>query len=175
MLLFDETIARFGQVDVLVNNAGMMALKPLRDVSEDEFDAQFELNVKGTFFASRQAARTMGDGGVIVNISSSTTAMMIPGYATYVATKGAVEQMSHVLAKELGPQGIRVNVVSPGPTDTPLFTEGKSEQTMTGMAAMHAMGRIAQPREIADAVAMLVGSDARWITGQNIRVNGGLI
>jgi 3-oxoacyl-[acyl-carrier protein] reductase len=173
--LFDETIARFGQVDVLVNNAGMMALKPLADVTEAEFDAQFELNVKGTFFACRQAGRTMSDGGVIINFSSSTTALMIPGYSTYVATKGAVEQLSHVLARELGPRGIRVNVVSPGPTDTPLFTEGKSEETMTQMARMHAFGRIAQPEEIADAVAMLAGPDARWITGQNIRVNGGLV
>jgi 3-oxoacyl-[acyl-carrier protein] reductase len=117
----------------------------------------------------------MSDGGVIINFSSSTTALMIPGYSTYVATKGAVEQLSHVLARELGPRGIRVNVVSPGPTDTPLFTEGKSEETMTQMARMHAFGRIAQPEEIADAVAMLAGPDARWITGQNIRVNGGLV
>jgi 3-oxoacyl-[acyl-carrier protein] reductase len=173
--LFDETIARFGRIDVLVNNAGMMALKPLADVTEEEFDAQFDLNVKGTFFACRQAARTMSDGGVIINFSSSTTALMIPGYAAYVATKGAVEQFSHVLAKELGPRGIRVNVISPGPTDTPLFNDGKSEETLAQMARMHAFGRIAQTEEIADAVAMLAGPDARWITGQNIRVNGGLV
>lgn len=173
--LLEETVARYDRIDILVNNAGMMTLKPLAEVSEAEFDAQFELNVKGTFFACRQAARTMKDGGVIVNFSSSTTAMMVPGYSTYVATKGAVEQLSHVLAKELGPRGIRVNVISPGPTETPLFTEGKTEEAITQMARMHALGRIARPADIADAVAMLVGPDARWITGQNIRVNGGLI
>jgi 3-oxoacyl-[acyl-carrier protein] reductase len=97
------------------------------------------------------------------------------GYAAYVATKGAVEQFSHVLAKELGPRNITVNVVSPGPTDTELFGEGKTEEQKQRFARMAALGRLGQPQDIADMVALLVGEDARWITGQNLRAKGGLI
>jgi 3-oxoacyl-[acyl-carrier protein] reductase len=173
--LFDETFRQFGRLDVLVNNAGIMFTKPLADVTEEEFDRIFAVNVKGTFFACRQAARRMAEGGRIINFSSSTTALMQPTYATYVATKGAVEQFSHVLAKELGPRRITVNVISPGPIDTELFGQGKSEQDKQRFAQMAALGRLGQPQDIADVVALLASEEARWITGQNIRANGGLI
>jgi 3-oxoacyl-[acyl-carrier protein] reductase len=117
----------------------------------------------------------MADGGRIVNFSSSTTALMLPTYGTYVATKGAVEQMSRVLAKELGPRGITVNVVSPGPTDTELFGQGKTEQDKQRFAQMAALGRLGRPEDIADVVAWLASDEARWVTGQNLRANGGLI
>ena len=103
--LFDETFQHFGRLDILVNNAGIMFNKPLAEVTEEEFDRIFAVNVKGTFFACQQAAKRMADGGRIINFSSSTTAMMLPTYGAYVATKGAVEQLSHVLAKELGAEG----------------------------------------------------------------------
>lgn len=173
--LFDACFEKFGKLDILVNNAGMMFTKPLMEVSEEEFDRIFAVNVKGTFFCCKEAAKRLADGGRIVNLSSSTTALMLPGYSTYVATKGAVEQFSHVLAKELGPRNITVNVVSPGPTDTELFSKDKSEEQKQRFAAMAALGRLGQTQDIADVVAMLVSDDARWITGQNIRANGGLI
>jgi len=173
--LLDATIRQFGRLDILVNNAGIMFNKPLSDVTEEEFDRIFAVNVKGTFFACQQAARHMAEGGRIINLSSSTTVLMLPTYAAYVATKGAVEQLSHVLAKELGPRGITVNVVSPGPTDTELFGQGKTEQDEQRFAQMAALGRLGRPEDIADVVALLVSEEARWITGQNIRANGGLI
>src|SRR4051812_44072553 len=173
--LFDQTVERFGRVDVLVNNAGVILYKLLIDTTEAEFDRLFATNVKGTYFACQQAAKRMADGGRIVNFSSSTTALMLPTYSAYVATKGAVEQLSHVLAKELGPRGITVNVVSPGPTDTELFGEGKSEDDKRRFAQMAALGRLGQPQDIADVVAFLASDEARWVTGQNIRANGGLI
>ncbi|EMI41528.1 SDR family oxidoreductase [Rhodopirellula sp. SWK7] len=173
--LFDETVKHFGGINVLVNNAGALFTKPVVDVEEEEFDRLFGVNVKGTFFCCQEAAKRMNDGGRIVNLSSTTTALMLPGYGTYVATKGAVEQLTHVLAKELGSRGITVNAVSPGPTDTVLFNEGKSEEQKRSFAQMTALGRLGQPSDIADAIAMLVGADAGWITGQNIRVNGGLM
>ena len=173
--LFDAAFEHFGRLDILVNNAGVMFNKPVADVTEEEFDRIFAVNVKGTFFACQQAAKRMADGGRIINFSSSTTAMMLPTYGAYVATKGAVEQMSHVLAKELGSRGITVNVVSPGPTDTELFGQGKTEQDKQRFAQMAALGRLGQPKDIADVVALLVSDDARWITGQNIRANGGII
>jgi 3-oxoacyl-[acyl-carrier protein] reductase len=173
--LFDEAIAHFEKLDILVNNAGVMFNKALADVTEDEFDRIFAVNVKGAFFACQQAARRMADGGRIVNFSTSTTALMLPTYSAYVATKGAVEQFSHVLAKELGPKGITVNVVSPGPTDTDLFGQGKTEQDKQRFAQMAALGRLGRPEDIADVVAFLASDEARWITGQNLRANGGLI
>jgi 3-oxoacyl-[acyl-carrier protein] reductase len=173
--LFDETFRHFGRLDILVNNAGIMFNKPIAEVSEQEFDEIFAINVKGTFFACQQAAKRMADGGRIINFSSSTTVMMLPTYGTYVATKGAVEQFSHALAKELGPRGITVNVISPGPTDTELFRQGKSEQDIQRFAQLAALGRLGQPDDIANAVSLLASDDAGWITGQNIRVNGGTV
>src|SRR3984885_1893151 len=173
--LFDACFEKFGRLDILVNNAGVMFTKPVVEVGEEEFDRMFAINVKGTFLCCQEAAKRMAECGRIINLSSSTTAMMLPGYAAYVATKGAVEQFSHVLAKELGPRNITVNVVSPGPTDTELFSQGKSEEQKQRFAQMAALGRLGQPQDIADVVALLAGEDARWITGQNIRANGGLI
>jgi 3-oxoacyl-[acyl-carrier protein] reductase len=173
--LFDEAITKFGRLDILVNNAGILFNKQVADVTEEEYDRILAVNVKGTFFACREAARRMADGGRIINLSSSTTALMLPTYGAYVATKGAVEQLTHVLAKELGPKRITVNVVSPGPTDTELFGQDKTEQDKQRLAQMAALGRLGQPEDIADVVAFLASDQARWISGQNIRTNGGLI
>jgi len=173
--LFDETERAYGQADILVNNAGIILYKPVAEVTEKEFDELFGINVKGTFFACQQAARRLRDGGSIVNFSSSTTAMMLPTYGAYVASKGAVEQLSHVLARELGGRKIRVNVISPGPTGTELLTTGKSEEQLSHLANLAAFGRLGTPQDIANVVALLVSDDASWITGQNIRANGGVI
>ena len=172
--LFDETIARFGRLDILVNNAGIMFNKPVSAVTQEEFDRVFAVNVKGTFFACQQAATRLAEGGRIINFSSTTTVMMLPTYGAYVASKGAVEQLSRSLAKELGPRGITVNVVSPGPTDTELFNSGKTEEQRQRLAQASAFGRLGQPPEIAEVVAFLASDTANWVTGQNIRVNGGV-
>jgi 3-oxoacyl-[acyl-carrier protein] reductase len=172
--LFDQTIEQLGKVDILVNCAGINVYKPMIEVTEEDFDRIVAINVKGTYFACQQAVKKMADGGRIINISSTTTAMMLPTYSAYVATKGAVEQISRVLCKEVGDRGITVNIVSPGPTDTPLFRQGKTEEQIERFGSMAALGRIGQVEDIADAVAFFCTDDARWITGQNIRVNGGL-
>ncbi|MEG4407770.1 MULTISPECIES: SDR family oxidoreductase [unclassified Microcoleus] len=172
--LFDRTLETYSQVDILVNNAGVILYKPLAEVTEAEFDNLFAINVKGTFFACQEAAKRMAEGGRIVNFSSSTTAMLLPTYGAYVATKGAVEQLTRSLAKELGDRQITVNVISPGPTDTELFTVGKTAEQIQRFTQMAALGRLGKVEDIADVTAFLCSEQARWITGQNIRVNGGI-
>lgn len=172
--LFAEAEKAFGDLHIVVNTAGAIEYKLLTDITEGEFDQLFALNVKGSFFSSQLAAKKLRDGGTIINFSSTVTATMMPLYATYAATKGAVEQFSHILAKEVGHRQIRVNVVSPGPTDTALFRLGKSEEDLKRLASFAALNRIGTTEEIADVVAFLASDQARWITGQNIRVNGGL-
>jgi 3-oxoacyl-[acyl-carrier protein] reductase len=173
--LFDATEKAFGQADILVNNAGLILYKLMATVTEEEYDRLFAVNVKGTFLTCQLAASRLKSNGVIINFSSSTTALALPTYGTYVATKGAVEQMSHVFAKEMGSRGIRVNVVSPGPVMTDLFTTGKTAEDIKRMASLSAFNRIGQPTDISNTVAWLASDEAAWISGQNIRINGALI
>lgn len=173
--LFDEVINRFGGIDILVNNAGIMINTSIDQVTEEEFDRVFDINVKGLFFCCQQAAQKMNRGGRIVNMGTSVTRIMLPLYGTYAASKGAVEQLTRVLAKELGPRNITVNTVSPGPTDTELFRKGKSEEQVATLAGMSAFNRIAEPEDIARTVAMICSDDASWVSGQTVFANGAFI
>jgi len=172
--LFDKSIKHFGKIDVLVNNAGIMINKLLKDTTDEDFDKQFNVNVKGTFNTMREAATRLANKGSIINISSTTTRLMLPTYGTYVGTKGAVEQMTRVFAKEIGARGINVNAVLPGPTNTELFAHGKSDQFIERLASMNAFNRIAEPIDIAQVVCFLASDDAKWISGQTIGANGAM-
>ena len=172
--LFDAAEKAFGQPDILVNNAGLILYKPLAAVTEKKYDWVFAVNVKGSFLTRQLAASRLKSNGVIINVSSSTTALALPTYATYVATKGAVEQMSHVFAKEMASRNIRVNVVSPGPAMTDLFTAGKTADDIKRMASLSAFNRIAEPADISNAVTWLARMKQRG-SRKNIRVNKVLI
>ncbi|QRG67643.1 SDR family oxidoreductase [Brevibacillus choshinensis] len=173
--LFQKTLDAYGQVDILVNNAGVMSTRLIAEVTEEEFDRQFAINVKGTFFACQQAALHMKENGRIINFSTSVAGNMLPAYSVYAATKGAVEQITRQLAKELGPRGITINAVAPGPVNTELFTAEKTEEEAKRVGSMNAMGRIAEPNDISQVVLFLAGPESQWVTGQTLRVNGGFI
>ncbi|EIF31788.1 dehydrogenase of unknown specificity [Burkholderia sp. Ch1-1] len=172
--LFEITEQQLGKVDVLVNNAGVLKTTPLADTSDALYDQTFDINVRGTFNTLREAAARMNDGGRIVNFSSTTLALNMPGYAIYNATKAAVEAFTHVFAKELRGRNITVNAVAPGPIATSLFLDGKTEEQIQTFAKMPPLQRLGQPDDIASVVAFLAGPDAGWVNGQILRANGGL-
>jgi 3-oxoacyl-[acyl-carrier protein] reductase len=172
--LFREAIAAYGRVDVLVNNAGIMITKRIADTTDEEFTRQFDINVRGVFNTLREAATHLAGNGTVINFSTSVNRIMLPGYATYVATKAAVEQLTRVFAREVGARNINVNSISPGPTNTELFTHGKSEETISRLASLSAFNRIGDPQDIAEVVLFLASDEAKWISAQNIGVNGAM-
>jgi len=172
--LFDTAEDTFGGVDVLVNAAGIMALAPLAELDLSVFDRMLRTNVRGTFVVNQQAARRLRAGGAIINFSSSVVGLAMPTYSGYAATKGAVEALTLILARELRGRDITVNVVAPGPTATDLFLNGKDEATIARMAAQAPLERLGTPEDIATVVAFLAGP-ARWVNGQVLRANGGII
>lgn len=173
--LFDRATDAFGGVDVMVNNAGIMKLAPVAATEDAVFDQHVAINLKGAFNGLREASRRLRDGGRIVSLSSSVVGMYQPTYAAYAATKGAVEAMTHILAKELGARGITVNAVAPGPVATALFLGDKSEEQVAAVTKMIPLGRLGEPEDIARTVAFLVGPDGGWVSGQVLRANGGVV
>ncbi|MER5381095.1 SDR family oxidoreductase [Streptomyces sp. NPDC002688] len=173
--LFDTAEKAFsGGVDVVVHAAGVMTLAPLVDLDLDALDRMHRTNIRGTFVVDQQAARRLRAGGAIINFSSSVLALAIPGYTAYAATKGAVEAMTLILARELRGRDITVNAVAPGPTATALFLDGKDEETIARMAAQPPLERLGTPEDIASVVAFLAGPGGRWVNGQVLRANGGI-
>ncbi|MFF5896891.1 SDR family oxidoreductase [Streptomyces argenteolus] len=171
--LFDAAEEAFGGVDVVVHAAGVMALAPLVDLDLDVLDRMHRTNIRGTFVVGQQAARRLRNGGALINFSSSVLALALPGYSAYAATKGAVEAITLILARELRGRDITVNAVAPGPTATALFLDGKDEETIAKMAAQPPLERLGTPQDIAEVVSFLAGP-ARWVNGQVLRANGGI-
>jgi 3-oxoacyl-[acyl-carrier protein] reductase len=169
---FDRVEAELGGVDVVVHAAGIMLLAPLVDLDLGDLDRMHRTNVRGTFVVDQQAARRVRAGGAIVNVSTSVTRLAPTGYAAYAASKGAVEAISLVLARELHGRDVTVNAVAPGPTATALFLDGKDEATVERLAQANPMQRLGRPEDVAEVVALLAGP-GRWINGQTVFVNGG--
>ena len=174
--LFAATTKAFGKLDVLVNNAAVMQRTFLQDVTAESIDAHFNVNVRGYLLACKHAAELMTSGGCIINVASAISRMAYPGAVVYTATKGAIDVMSRVLAAELGPKGIRVNVLAPGSTRTDMNSEksGKTKDEERQEIAATALRRIGEPEDIADAALLLTLDEARWITGAWIDASGGI-
>lgn len=173
--LIDAAVAKWQRLDILVLNAGIMGSKNLADVDEEFFDSHIQTNVKAPLFTVKHALQHLTAGGRIIFFSSSLTYAtgVLPNALSYVASKGAVEQISRVLAKDVGARGITVNTVSPGPVDTPLFRTGKPQQVIDFISKQNPNGRLGLPEDIAPTVAFIASPAAQWLNGQNIRVNGG--
>jgi 3-oxoacyl-[acyl-carrier protein] reductase len=174
--LFDETKKAFGALDVLVNNAGVYRFAPLEEVTEDEFHREFNINVLGVLLTSREAMKHFGSaGGSVINISSVASKSPTPTAVVYSATKGAVDTITRVLAKELGPKNIRVNAINPGGVET----EGVHSLGIIGtefeqqMVARTPLGRLGQPDDIASVAVFLASAASGWMTGETIAVGGG--
>ncbi|SFE20869.1 glucose 1-dehydrogenase [Methylobacterium sp. 13MFTsu3.1M2] len=174
--VIEAAIRAFGRLDVLVNNSGVYEFAAIEEVTEEHYRRQFDVNVLGVLLATRAAAKHLGEGGSIVNVSSAITHVHTPAAAVYAGTKGAVNAISGVLANELAPRKIRVNVVSPGY----VVTEGthaagiSGSEMEAGMVAQTPLGRAGEPDDIATVVAFLSSDDARWLTGENITASGGI-
>jgi 3-oxoacyl-[acyl-carrier protein] reductase len=175
--LFAETKKAFGRVDVLVNNAGVYAFAPLDQITEELFHNQFNLNVLGLLLTTKEAAKYFdGEGGSVINISSAVTTLYPPGSATYTATKAAVDAITVILSKELGPKNIRVNAINPGLVETEgVHSAGFiGSDFQKGIVAQTPLGRIGQPGDISPAAVYLASSDSKYVTGETLNISGGI-
>jgi 3-oxoacyl-[acyl-carrier protein] reductase len=174
--IVDKAIEAYGRLDILVNNAGVYAFVPLEAITEEHFHRIFDINVLGTLLTTQAAAKHLGEGSSIINIGSAATRLTPPNSAVYTGTKGAVDAITGVLARELGPRRIRVNALNPGVVET----EGTHSAGFvgsdfeTGIVAQTPLGRVAQPEDIAKAAVFLASSDSGWLTGETIIASGGL-
>ncbi|QIO60839.1 glucose 1-dehydrogenase [Rhizobium leguminosarum bv. trifolii] len=173
--LVDAAVREFGKLDVLVNNSGVYEFAPIGEVTEEQYRRMFDVNVLGVLLTSQAAAKHLGEGGSIINISSVVTSLAPPDSSVYTGTKGAVEGINSVLAKELGPRKIRVNAILPGIVET----EGTHSAGVIGsdfeqvLVAQTPLGRTGQPDDIAGVAVFLASDDARWLTGERLAASGG--
>ncbi len=175
--LFSEVKKAFGRLDILVNNAGVYEFSPLEAVTEDLFHKQFNVNVLGLLLTTKEGVKHMGpEGGSVINIGSGASSMRPPNSAVYTATKAAVDAITGVLAKELGPRKIRVNSINPGMIETEgVHTAGLVGSDFQKMVETQApLGRVGQPDDISPTAVYLASSDSKYMTGETLLVSGGL-
>jgi 3-oxoacyl-[acyl-carrier protein] reductase len=174
--LIDAAVDAFGRLDVLVNNSGVYELTPIEATTEDQYRRMFDVNVLGVLLATQAAARHLGEGGSVINISSAITSLLPPDSAVYSGTKGAVDAITGALANEFGPRRIRVNAINPGVVETEgTHTAGViGSEFESGVVAQTPLGRVGQPDDIAKVAVFLASNDSGWLTGEKLVASGGL-
>jgi 3-oxoacyl-[acyl-carrier protein] reductase len=174
--IVDTAIKQYGHLDVLVNNSGVYEFAPLGEITEKHFHRHFDINVLGLLLTTQAAAKHLGEGGSVINISSAVTRITPANSAVYTGTKGAVDAITSVLAKELGPRNIRVNAVNPGIVETEGTTTAGfiGSDFEKGIVAQTPLGRTGKPNDIADVAVFLASDDSRWMTGEQLVASGGL-
>lgn len=171
--LFAQAVEKWGSIDVVVQNSGIMPLSPIGKGDAEIFDKVISINLRGTFLVLAQAAQHISTGGRIIAFSSSVLTKSFPTYGPYIASKAGVEGLVHVLANELRGRNITVNAVGPGPIATDLFLKDKSAQQIAEFTKMNPLERMGQPSDIANVVSFLAGPDGGWINSQVLLANGG--
>jgi len=172
--LIDDTLKAFGRIDVLVNNSGVYEFAALEEFTEESFHRMFNINVLGLLLVSQAAAKHLPEGGSVINVGSAVTRITPPNSAVYTATKGAVDAITGVLSRELGPRKIRVNSINPGMTETEGTAGFSGTDFEKAIIAQTPFGRVGQPDEIADIAVFLAAKDSRWLTGETLIASGGL-
>lgn len=173
--MFTVAGREYGGIDVVVNCAGKMVLAPIAEIDLDDLDEMHRVNIRGAIVVAREAARRVRSGGAVVGLSTSVIGTQLPAYGAYTASKSAVEGMAMIFAKEMRGRDVTVNVVAPGPTATELFLDGKTEAQVAAFAKLPPLERLATPADIARVVGFLTSEAGRWINGQVVRANGGLV
>jgi len=173
--LFAYTMKLFGQVNIVINNAGLVIKKPFTEITEEDFDRSFGTNAKAAFFVMQEAARVMADNGRIINMGTTILGATIPYYSVYAGAKAPLEDFTRSLAKEIGHRGITVNVVAPGPIDTAFYHGAETPQSEARAAQASVAQRLGKIEDIVPIIGFLASADAQWVTAQTIFVNGGYL
>lgn len=171
--MFDQTIAEWGRIDIVVNNAGKIVKKPIAEISESEFDSVFCVNARAPFFVMQEAARRLAENGRVINVGTSLIASVTPGYAIYAGSKSSLEQFTRALAREVGARGITVNMIAPGPVDTPFYRIPESPDAVAYATNLSVARRLGAVSDIVPLVRFLASPESQWITAQTLFINGG--
>lgn len=173
--LVDDTIDRFGSWNILVNTAGLIVRKPLVETTEKEYDDSFAINAKIPFFLMREAHEKMADNGRIINLVTTQVAVTAATYSAYAGSKGPVEHFTKAFAKEIGPRGVTVNCIAPGPQKTSFLYNAENDETLTWLSGMTISGELGDPVDVVPVMRFLAAPESRWVTAQTVYVNGGMI
>ncbi|RUL78841.1 SDR family oxidoreductase [Dyella choica] len=173
--LFGATSEAFGRVDIVINNAGVVIKKPFVDITEEDFDRSFGINAKAAFFVMQEAARRIADNGRIINMGTTILGATIPFYSVYAGAKAALEDFTRSLAREIGPRGVTVNVVAPGPIDTEFYHGAETPESVARATGASVAGRLGRVNDVVPLIEFLASPASQWVTAQTLFINGGYL